>query len=645
MRVIGTAGHVDHGKSALVEALTGIHPDRLKEEREREMTIDLGFAWLSLPLGEAGEWEEVGIVDVPGHRDFIENMLAGVGGIDAALFVIAADEGVMPQTREHLAILDLLHIQGGVIALTKIDLVEDEEWLDLVESEVHSITAGTVLADAPMVRVSAKERIGLEELKAALAECLRVKPRRIDLGRPRLPVDRVFSIAGFGTVVTGTLLDGSLRLGDEVVIHPSEKKGRIRGLQSHKNKVEIAYPGSRTAINLSGVDKDEIMRGDVVTRPRDYRSTRRVDVQFNMLPGASDALRHNAWVKFFMGTAEVMARVRLLGADELPPGAQGWLQLELMHPVIAQRGDRYILRRPSPGETLGGGAVIDAHPPGRHKRFSMEVFHRLETLAEGHAAEVLHQALVAAQLASWSEVVARSNLEAGQAQEALAELVKEEKIINLDQLGGAPAQAYRPNDLVISHSYWQSLVQRALQVLADYHRANPLRVGMPREEFKSRMQRAVQGSAKLFNLLLDSLIREKHLEETGGRLRLPQHRIQFSAEQKKQVDALLAQFQRAPYTPPTLKECKALAGEEVVHALLDLEELVAMDAEVAFRKQDYLQMVAEIQALIRRQGSVSVAQVRDHFQTSRRYALALLEHLDSTGVTQRQGDVRILPRP
>ncbi|HEY5669201.1 MAG TPA: selenocysteine-specific translation elongation factor, partial [Anaerolineales bacterium] len=301
MRVIGTAGHVDHGKSTLVEALTGTHPDRLKEEREREMTIDLGFAWLTLPNGE-----DVGIVDVPGHRDFIENMLAGVGGIDAALFVIAADEGVMPQTREHLAILDLLQVQGGVIALTKVDLVEDEDWLSLVEDDVRQVVAGTVLGEAPIIRVSARKNIGLETLLNALGANLEEKPPRLDVGRPRLPVDRVFTISGFGTVVTGTLMDGCLRVGEEVEILPRGLKGRVRGLQTHKKKEDVAIPGSRTAANITSVTVDQIRRGDVVVHPKDYSTTARMDVYFHLLPDSSQSVRHNTQVKLFIGASEVV---------------------------------------------------------------------------------------------------------------------------------------------------------------------------------------------------------------------------------------------------------------------------------------------------------------------------------------------------
>ena len=373
MRVIGTAGHVDHGKSTLVEALTGSHPDRLKEEQEREMTIDLGFAWLKLPDGE-----EVGIVDVPGHRDFIENMLAGVGGIDAALFVIAADEGIMPQTREHLAILDLLQIKSGVIALSKIDLVDDQDWLDLVEEDIQHAVANTVLENAAICRVSARSKAGLPQLIAALQSCLEEKPPRPDLGKPRLPVDRIFSMPGFGTVVTGTLIDGRLALGDEVEILPGGSRGRIRGLQTHRKKEEFSVPGSRTAVNISGIATEQVARGNVVVHPGDYKPTSRIDVSIRMLRDASRSLRHNTQVKLFIGATEVLARVRLLGVEEINPGETGWLQLELANPVVAVRGDRLILRQPSPGETLGGGEVVDPHPKGRHKRFNAGIIDGLE---------------------------------------------------------------------------------------------------------------------------------------------------------------------------------------------------------------------------------------------------------------------------
>ncbi|MDQ2690736.1 MAG: selenocysteine-specific translation elongation factor, partial [Chloroflexota bacterium] len=314
MRVIGTAGHVDHGKSTLIAALTGTHPDRLKEEQQREMTIELGFGWLTLPNGE-----DVGIVDVPGHRDFIENMLAGVGGIDAALLVIAADEGVMPQTREHLAILDLLQIPAGLIVLTKTDLAPDTAWLELVEADIRAVVGGTVMSTAPLVRVSARTGTGLDSLVSILESLLQEKPPRPDLNRPRLPIDRVFSMSGFGTVVTGTLLDGHLSPGDEVEILPSGQRGRVRGLQMHKRKEERAIPGSRTAVNVSGIETGSVQRGEVLVHPGQYQSTRRVDAHVHLLADSSSPLKHNSEVKFFVGASESMATLRLLGREELVP--------------------------------------------------------------------------------------------------------------------------------------------------------------------------------------------------------------------------------------------------------------------------------------------------------------------------------------
>ncbi len=301
MRVIGTAGHVDHGKSTLIEALTGTHPDRLKEEQAREMTIELGFGWLTLPNGE-----EVGIVDVPGHRDFIENMLSGISGIDAALLVIAADEGVMPQTKEHLAILDLLQIPAGLIVMTKTDLASDSGWLDLLEADIRSAVSKTVFKNAPIVRVSARTNAGLKELTTDLQALLENKPARLDLNRPRLPIDRVFSMSGFGTVVTGTLSDGHLSIGDEVEILPSGQKGRVRGLQTHKKKEETAIPGSRTAVNISGVDTELVRRGEVVVHLNQYQSTRRIDARFRLLNDIEISIQHGDEVKFFVGASETM---------------------------------------------------------------------------------------------------------------------------------------------------------------------------------------------------------------------------------------------------------------------------------------------------------------------------------------------------
>ena len=620
MRVIGTAGHVDHGKSTLIAALTGIHPDRLKEEQEREMTIDLGFAWLTLPGGE-----EIGIVDVPGHRDFIENMLSGVGGIDAVLLVIAADEGVMPQTREHLAILDLLQIKQGIIVLTKVDLVDDEAWLDLVEGDIRLLLRGTVLQDAPFVRVSSRTRAGLQELLQTLDLLLQKTSPRPDLGRPRLPVDRVFSIGGFGTVVTGTLTDGHLSAGDEIEILPSGLHGRIRGLQTHKKKEETAISGSRTAVNISGVDVDQIHRGEVVAHPGQYTPTRRIDVHFSLLSAVSSPLHHHTEAKLFIGTSENLVDVRLLGTEILNPGDTGWLQLELRDPVVALRGDRFILRRPSPGETLGGGMIVDPQPKARHKRFDAGVLQALERMALGTPPDILLQAALALGPSLSRDVILRSRVEPAIAEAALQELIASGQLISLE-------------DVIIPASQWPALTGSMIGAVTVYHQTFPLRQGIPREELKSRLKL----SPRIFNLIIHQLASEGILTEAPKWAALPEHRVRFSPFQQVKVDKLLAQFAAAPLAPPSVKDCQAEAGEDIFNTLLEFGDLVAVSVEVVFRKNVYDSMVEKVIQVTRQNGKVTLAEVRDLLNTSRRYTQALLEHMDATGVTVREGDYRRL---
>jgi selenocysteine-specific elongation factor len=645
MRVIGTAGHVDHGKSTLVEALTGTHPDRLKEEREREMTIDLGFAWLTLPNGE-----DVGIVDVPGHRDFIENMLAGIGGIDAALFVVAADEGVMPQTREHLSILDILQIQGGVVVLTKIDTIDDSDngrsdWLDMVEDDLRKVLKDTVLEESPILRVSARTGEGIPALLKALEDCLSERPPRPDFGRPRLPIDRVFTIAGFGTVVTGTLTDGHLTIGNEIQILPSDLKGRVRGLQTHKRKEEMAVPGSRTAVNISGVNVDQIQRGDMLVHPGDYASTRRLDVRFRLLADVSSPLLHNTETKIFIGAAEVVARVRLLGTEALLPGEEGWLQLELNRPVVSVRGDRYILRRPSPGETLGGGFVVDPHPKRRYKRFSEDVLRRLETLAKGTPEDVLLQTLLSLGAAPLQEVILQSSLDEAIARKATLALYSSGQLVDLEyklqpDSAGQTATTLNKGSLVSSKGYWEHVASRMAQEVEAYHRSFPLRKGIPREELKSRLKLP----ARLFGVALKKLETEGILTENGPLVLQPGHTIRFNPVQQRQVDNLVSRFAASPYAPPTVKECQAEVGEHVFAALIDTGQIILIHPEIAFRNEDYHQIVLEVRQLLEEHGTITAAQVRDHFNTSRRYVLAFLEHLDARGITIREGDLRRLKR-
>ena len=620
MYVIGTAGHVDHGKSALVAALTGIHPDRLKEEREREMTIDLGFAWLTLPNGEP-----VGVIDVPGHRDFIENMLAGVGGIDAALLVVAADEGVMPQTREHLAILDLLQIQSGLIALTKADLVE-ADWLELVGGEVRAAVHGTALTDAPMLSVSARTGLGLDQLKHQLQALLAERPQRRDVGRPRLPIDRVFSLAGFGTVVTGTLSDGTLALGDDIEILPAGLTARVRGLQTHKTKLERATPGRRLAVNVTGLEVNQIQRGMVLTHPNTFTPTTFIDARFRHLPDVDLPLKHNAEVKFFVGAAEVVGQVRLLETDSLAPGASGWIQLALAEPVVVAKGDRFILRRPSPGATIGGGVIVDPHAT-RQRRRAPAVLARLETLARGTPGEILLQALDALGPASLKDAIAKAGLDSTAAAEALAEVRASNDLIQLES-----------DSLVISRIGWNTFERELRELLGTYHAAHPVRAGMPREEVKSRLRLA----PKVFAALMARTLESNVVIANGPTLALATHRVTFSPAQQSKIDSLLSDFHRDPHNTPSMKDCAARVDDEALMALMEQGTLTQVSPEVLLLSETYGVMVERIKSHLRANGKITVAEVRDVFTTSRKYALALMEHLDALGVTKRVGDERVL---
>ncbi len=622
MYVIGTAGHVDHGKSTLVEALTGIDPDRLAEEKAREMTIDLGFAWLS--LGD-GELAEVGVVDVPGHRDFIENMLAGVGGIDLALFVVAADEGVMPQTQEHLAILDLLQVSGGVVALTKCDLVDDPNWLELVILELSETLAGTVLAGAPIIPVSARTGMGLNDLTAALTGVLSGRASRPDLEQPRLSIDRVFTLAGFGAVVTGTLVGGSFTIGDAVEIQPAGLRARIRGLQTHQKKVQAARPGSRVAINLAGVETRDLQRGEVVTKPGVVRATVLIDAHYSHLPSAQWALEHNDEVKFFSGSAEVMARARILGAQQINPGEEGWLQLKLAAPVALARGDRFILRRPSPTATIGGGRVLDAHPGKQHRRFRPETVNRMRTLAEGTPEERLLQTLAQIEPASQAAALAGAGLEPVAAQTAWARLLDEGQFRLL------------PGGLAITTGTWNRLQSMARDILENYHEQNPLKTGMGREALRGQLR----VSAVVFNPLLADLQDRGAIEDTAGVVRLAGRQISLTSRQEDAVAELLARMEAAGINSPSVKECKEALGEDLYFALLEMGKLFQVNEDVVYSKQGYAEIRGQILDYLTRAGKVNVAGLRDLFDTSRKYAIAWLEHFDNQRITRRVGDDRV----
>ncbi|MDQ2886973.1 MAG: selenocysteine-specific translation elongation factor [Chloroflexota bacterium] len=652
MSTIGTAGHVDHGKSTLVQALTGIDPDRLAEEKERGMTIDLGFAWLTLPGGR-----EVSIVDVPGHESFIKNMLAGVGGIDAALLVVAADEGVMPQTREHLAILDLLRVSRGVVALTKADLV-DEEWLELVREEVTDLLRPTTLADAPLLPVSALTGQGLPELVAALERILAEAEERHNIGRPRLPIDRVFTLSGFGTVVTGTLLDGTFKLGQEVEILPQGLRTRLRGLQTHKQQVEVAQPGSRVALNLANVPRTELARGDVVTLPGQLRATMLFDARLRLLSDAERPLAHNTQVDLYSGAQEIPARVRLLDCDEVQPGQSAWVQLRLSRPAVVARRDAFILRIPSPSMTIGGGEILDVQPR-YHRRFQPHILASLEQLAQGSPEELILAALARRRV---TRATTGNKSAHGFAGYELTEIIKlcnlSEDVTRqiLDTFLSA-GRVRRIGNLWCALSTWEALTAEAVRLVDEQHQRYPLRGGLSKEEWRARLGLAPKIATEVFAVLqaegrlevvegaapvAGSPYAREGAQRVGGLIRLPGFVPRFTPSQQQQVERLLQLFREQPYTPPGRTEAEALTEPEVVAALIEQGRLVRLGEGVLFLRETYDEALTRLVTYLREHGKITVAEARDILGATRKYILPLLEQMDAQHITRRVGDERFL---
>ena len=620
MYVIGTAGHVDHGKSTLVKALTGIDPDRFPEEKAREMTIDLGFAWMALPSGR-----EVSIVDVPGHERFIKNMLAGVGAIDLALLIVAADESVMPQTREHLAILDILQITRGLVVVTKTDLV-DEELVDLVKAEVEDTLQGTSFEGCPMVGVSAYTGDGLEELKATMDSILDETDARQDLGRPRLPIDRCFTISGFGTVVTGTLIDGTLTVGQEIELAGSGQRARVRGLQSHKTKVDATDPGVRLAVNLSGLSKGEVERGEILTIPGWLKPTYRLDARLRMVKNAPNPLKHNQGVTFHLFTSEASARVRLLDADRLTAGQEGWVQLLLADPLPAVKGDFFVIR--SSEDTLGGGQIIDPNPRRRYRRFDDDVIDRLMTLDQGTGGDIIISVAEQWGPCDMTTLSQRTNLSPEEVTERVSQLTGEGHLVSLGEFGG-DADA-----VVYSAQGWGILKSKVASALQLYHTQYPLRHGVPAQEIRSRLNL----SQPVYQRALARLVEEQIVVDERQSLRLPDHEITLTPKMEGEASVYLNSLQKDPYSPPSDQR----VSPELLGVLIDQGKVVRVTDGVIFDASAYREMTERIVQHLKDQGNITVAEARTMFNTSRKYILPLLEHMDQQQITRRTGDERVL---
>jgi selenocysteine-specific elongation factor len=628
--VMGTAGHIDHGKTQLVKTLTGIDTDRLKEEKERGITIDLGFAHLMYEDGT-----EVGVIDVPGHERFVRNMLAGVGGIDLVMLVIAADEGVMPQTREHLAICQLLRVKEGLVALTKADLV-DEDWLELVSEDTREFLKGTFLEGKPIVPVSAKTGQGIDELKRVLqALVARVPPKQLE-GKFRLPVDRVFTIRGFGTVVTGTLFSGTIRVEDRIEIYPKGIEAKIRGLQVHNASVPEAVAGQRTAINLQGIDKVELERGDVLGHPGEFAPTFMLDAVLQHLSDAPRPLRHRARVRLHVGTSEIMGRVILLDRDELAPGEEAYVQLRLEEPAIVLPRDRFVIRSYSPVQTIGGGILLDAQA-SKHRRGEAGLAAHFRLLAEDSPEEIFsHHLRQATHLGlRLSEFLPRTELSESRLRQVATTLQRAGRLraVNADMAWYLHAEAL------------DSLTRELRRYLETFHRQNPLKPNIASEELRAK----VRGLGERVCLMaLEELRQQGVVVVERDRVRLATHQVALDDTRERILNELEAEFLAAGYQPPRVEDLFAKLNigkghdKALLQVLLDQGRAVRLKENVVFHRANLAKAETLLVQYLRDHREITPIEFKDLLGISRKYAIPMLEYFDSQKITIRVGDKRIL---
>jgi selenocysteine-specific elongation factor len=628
--IMGTAGHIDHGKTALVKALTGVDTDRLKEEKERGITTELGFTFLNLPSGI-----RLGIIDVPGHEKFVRHMVAGVWGIDFVALIIAADEGVMPQTKEHLDICKLLKVKKGLVVLTKIDLVE-RELLDLVREEVTDMVNGTFLKEAPILAVSSLTGEGIPQLFSTLDDLAKKVEGRSSDGLLRLPIDRIFIMKGFGTVVTGTMVSGKLSLGETVEILPSGVEGKVRNLQVYNQPVEEAMAGERTAVNLQGIETSAIQRGDVLIHPKTLTSTQLLDVYLEYLPLAPRPLKHRAQQKFHLGTNSTSASIFLLDQEELAPGEKGFAQLRLERPIVAMPQDRFVIRGSGVIQTLGGGVVLDTHPM-KHKRFSQPIIHDLILLKDGSSEQAIHQQILRCGMAgiSFGDLLNRVAMPPNKIKDVLGKMIERGDFILVD-----------PEKMkVIEADQYQRLREMALGQLSEFHHQYPMKTGLAKEELRSKLP--VEVDIKLFQILINGLIQSKEVVLEKDKLRLPGHQI-TSADEKgllKRVEEAILKGRLQPPSPIELsgewseEEEKVLAVfEHLVHEGI----LVKIKSGMYFHRIPFENLKGELTGYLKSHQEITTPQFKELTGVSRKYAIPLIEYFDQIKVTIRLGDKRVL---
>jgi selenocysteine-specific elongation factor len=629
--VLGTAGHVDHGKTALIKAITGVDTDRLKEEKQRGITIELGFASLTLPSGQT-----LGIVDVPGHEKFIKNMVSGAAGIDLVMMVIAADEGIMPQTKEHLNICSLLGISRGIVALTKIDMVETD-WLNLVQSEITEFLKGTFLEGAPIVPVSAIKKEGLADLIRELDTITGQITEKAGDGIFRLPVDRVFTMKGFGTVVTGTLVSDYIKTGDEIQILPGNIFARIRGIQVHNQSVEEAWSGQRTAINLQGIEKSSIERGDVLVRPQTVWPTQRMDVLVEFLESNSKNLKNRSLVRLHTGTSEIIARIILLGKDELAPGQKEFAQIILSEKDVVVAGDHFVLRSYSPVTTIGGGLIIDPLP-AKHKRHNTKTIEEMDLLQTGTLPEKISVILERAGFSGINlrHLAFRLGVNAKKVRQELEILLSGRKAFLLDN----------DDTTVISANLFNQMEKLIIGNITDYHKKNPLKEGISKEELKASQGNRV--SPKLFNMALNSLQKKGALVSDKDNVRLAGHQVEFSGELDSLRRDIAENYHDAGLTPPSLSEVmnkfkeQKTKAQSIIKLMLKEGSLIQINEELCFSRESLEKLRSDYKAKLIKDGKATPASFKDLTGLSRKYIIPLMEYFDTSKLTVRVGDHRIL---
>jgi len=627
--VLGTAGHIDHGKTSLIKALTGIDTDRLKEEKARGITIELGFAHLELPGGEL-----LGIVDVPGHEKFVKNMVAGATGIELVALVIAADEGVMPQTREHLDICELLKIQHGLIVLTKIDMV-DSDWLELVREDINEYMANTFLADAPIVEVSSVTGEGLKDLIQILDKLVQKIPER-DLGHFfRLPIDRVFSMKGFGTVITGTTISGKIRTGDETTIYPLGINSKIRGLQVHNREMNEIRSGLRTAVNLQGIERAKIQRGNILASRDSLRTTYMVDVSLDLLSSAPRKLKNRAKVRFHSGTSEIISTVVLLDRDELDPGETCFAQIRLNEPTALLRDDRYVLRSYSPIRTIGGGRALNTLPR-KKKRFSEAVLSEMNLLFSGDLNEIIEYFVSSGRFrgVEQKKLPFLTNTGKKKLDETLKGLKAQKKIILYDKERG----------VLIHRDFFKKARDEILDTLTRYHKKFPLKEGLAKEELRSRTAGAA--NAKLFNHLISQLVREGAVVQDKELVHLKDHQVTLAQDQEKIRRELEKIYTKSRLQPPYFQEIKEKfpgnTGAEVLEVMVKEGGILKIKEDLYFHRKAIDELKSELIDFLDRNGEITTPQFKEMTGASRKYTIPLIEYFDRTQVTVRVGDTRVL---